>query len=80
MAKKTIALFHPGNMGATIGAAAAASGARVLWASHERGAATRRRAERQDFSMRGLWPTRCAKRTWSYPFAHRTRRSMLRAL
>ena len=33
MAKKTIALFHPGNMGATIGAAAAASGARVLWAS-----------------------------------------------
>ena len=46
MAKKTIALFHPGNMGATIGAAAAASGARVLWASHERGAATRRRAER----------------------------------
>ena len=46
MAKKTIALFHPGNMGATIGAAAAARGARVLWASHERGAATRRRAER----------------------------------
>ena len=46
MAKQTIALFHPGNMGATIGAAAAASGARVLWASHERGAATRRRAER----------------------------------
>ena len=29
--------------------------------------------------MRRLWPTRCAKRTWSYPFAHRTRRSMLRA-
>lgn len=46
MAKKTIALFHPGNMGATIGAAAAASGARVLWASHERGAATRQRAKR----------------------------------
>jgi 3-hydroxyisobutyrate dehydrogenase-like beta-hydroxyacid dehydrogenase len=45
MAKQTIAVFHPGNMGATIGAAAAASGARVLWASHERGAATRRRAE-----------------------------------
>jgi len=46
MVKQTIALFHPGNMGATIGAAAAASGARVLWASHERGAATRQRAER----------------------------------
>jgi 3-hydroxyisobutyrate dehydrogenase-like beta-hydroxyacid dehydrogenase len=46
MAKQTIALFHPGNMGATIGAAAAASGARVLWAAHERSAATRRRAER----------------------------------
>jgi 3-hydroxyisobutyrate dehydrogenase-like beta-hydroxyacid dehydrogenase len=48
MAKKetaTVALLHPGNMGVTIGAAAAAGGARVLWASKDRGAATRRRAE-----------------------------------
>jgi 3-hydroxyisobutyrate dehydrogenase-like beta-hydroxyacid dehydrogenase len=41
---KTIALLHPGNMGATIGAAAATSGARVLWASSQRSAATRARA------------------------------------
>ena len=42
---ETVALLHPGNMGATIGAAAAAGGARVLWVSEGRGAATRRRAE-----------------------------------
>src|SRR5688572_119650 len=41
----TVALLHPGNMGVTIGAAAATSGARVLWASSDRGNATRRRAE-----------------------------------
>jgi 3-hydroxyisobutyrate dehydrogenase-like beta-hydroxyacid dehydrogenase len=42
---KTVALLHPGNMGATIGAAAASGGARVIWASQDRGSATRRRAE-----------------------------------
>lgn len=42
---KTIALLHPGNMGATIGAAASTSGARVLWASSQRSAATRARAK-----------------------------------
>src|SRR5262245_17543660 len=42
---KTIALLHPGNMGATIGACAATSGARVLWASDRRSASSRRRAE-----------------------------------
>ena len=31
MAIKTVALLHPGNMGATIGAAAATSGARFVW-------------------------------------------------
>lgn len=41
----TVALLHPGNMGVTIGAAAAASGAQILWASRERGTATRKRAE-----------------------------------
>jgi len=40
---KTVALLHPGNMGATIGAAAATSGARVIWASHQRSEATRKR-------------------------------------
>lgn len=42
---KTIALLHPGNMGSTIGACAATSGARVLWASAQRSAASRKRAE-----------------------------------
>jgi 3-hydroxyisobutyrate dehydrogenase-like beta-hydroxyacid dehydrogenase len=41
---KTVALLHPGNMGVTIGAAAAASGARVVWASHQRSKATQDRA------------------------------------
>ncbi len=45
MAKKTVALLHPGNMGASIGAAAAASGTQFLWASSGRGQATRKRAE-----------------------------------
>src|SRR4029434_3652797 len=43
---KTVALLHPGNMGATIGAAAATSGARVIWASHQRSQATQERANR----------------------------------
>jgi len=42
---KTAALLHPGNMGATIGAAAATSGARVIWASHQRSKATHERAK-----------------------------------
>ena len=42
----TVALLNPGAMGVTVGAAAAAAGgARVLWASEGRGAATRARAE-----------------------------------
>ena len=45
MAEKSVALLHPGNMGVTIGAAASAGGARVLWASNGRGQATRKRAE-----------------------------------
>ena len=43
---KTVALLHPGNMGATIGAAAATSGARVIWVSHQRSQATQDRANR----------------------------------
>lgn len=42
---KTIALLHPGNMGSTIGACAATSGARVLWASEGRSDASRARAK-----------------------------------
>jgi 3-hydroxyisobutyrate dehydrogenase-like beta-hydroxyacid dehydrogenase len=41
---KTVALLHPGNMGATIGACAAASGARVVWALRDRSQATQDRA------------------------------------
>jgi 3-hydroxyisobutyrate dehydrogenase-like beta-hydroxyacid dehydrogenase len=41
---KTVALLHPGNMGVTIGAAAATSGARVVWASQRRSKLTHNRA------------------------------------
>jgi len=40
----TIGLLHPGEMGASVGAAARANGARVLWASEGRGADTQKRA------------------------------------
>jgi 3-hydroxyisobutyrate dehydrogenase-like beta-hydroxyacid dehydrogenase len=43
---KTISLLHPGKMGVTIGAAAATSGARILWISQHRSRATRERAQR----------------------------------
>ena len=43
---KTIAILHPGEMGAAIGAGLVARGHRVVWASAGRGAATRKRAER----------------------------------
>jgi len=46
MAIKNILLLHPGNMGATIGACAAAGGARVYWLSAQRSAASRARAEK----------------------------------
>jgi len=39
-----VLLLHPGNMGATIGACAAASGAQVYWLPEQRSAASRARA------------------------------------
>jgi 3-hydroxyisobutyrate dehydrogenase-like beta-hydroxyacid dehydrogenase len=42
---KTIALFHPGEMGAAIGACLAGRGHRVVWASKGRSGATRSRAK-----------------------------------
>jgi 3-hydroxyisobutyrate dehydrogenase-like beta-hydroxyacid dehydrogenase len=42
----TVGLINPGEMGASVGAAACAGGARVLWASAGRGQATRERASR----------------------------------
>jgi len=43
---KTVALLHPGNMGTTIGAAAATSGTQVIWVSQQRSKATQERARR----------------------------------
>ena len=45
MAMKTVALLHPGEMGAAIGACLVARGIRVVWASAARSAATRSRAK-----------------------------------
>ena len=44
MNRKTIAVLHPGEMGAALGAGLAARGHRVVWASAGRGPATRKRA------------------------------------
>ena len=44
MAMKTVALLHPGEMGAAIGACLGGRGLRVVWASAGRSAATRTRA------------------------------------
>ncbi len=44
MPTTTICILHPGEMGAEVGAAARAGGARVLWVSAGRGGATRDRA------------------------------------
>jgi 3-hydroxyisobutyrate dehydrogenase-like beta-hydroxyacid dehydrogenase len=40
-----VGLLHPGEMGSSVGAAARAAGAQVLWASESRSPETRRRAE-----------------------------------
>src|ERR1051325_10099294 len=61
MKPKTIALLHPGNMGATIGAAARAGGARVIWTSQGRSGATRERAERAGLIDVGKLPTALAQ-------------------
>lgn len=44
MARLTIGLLNPGEMGSVVGACARAGGARVLWASEGRGGRTRERA------------------------------------
>ena len=54
MTIKTVALLHPGNMGVTIGAAAATSGARVLWASNERSPRRASAPEKRGSSMCGI--------------------------
>ena len=44
MSAKTVALLHPGEMGAAVGACLKDAGHRVVWASERRSDATRRRA------------------------------------
>jgi 3-hydroxyisobutyrate dehydrogenase-like beta-hydroxyacid dehydrogenase len=43
--RETVAILHPGEMGAAIGACLRAKGLRVIWASAGRSSASRRRAE-----------------------------------
>jgi 3-hydroxyisobutyrate dehydrogenase-like beta-hydroxyacid dehydrogenase len=45
----TIGILHPGAMGSSIGAAAQASGARVVWVSEDRSEATMLRAKADGF-------------------------------
>lgn len=49
----TLALLHPGEMGAAVGACALAAGARVVWASDGRGEASRKRAADAGFEDAG---------------------------
>src|ERR1700704_5047899 len=46
MTQHTLGILHPGEMGASIGAAAAAAGNEVYWAAEGRSAASRARAGR----------------------------------
>jgi 3-hydroxyisobutyrate dehydrogenase-like beta-hydroxyacid dehydrogenase len=50
MTIKTVALLHPGNMGATIGAAVATSGTPVIWVSEGRSKASQHRAREAGLS------------------------------
>jgi 3-hydroxyisobutyrate dehydrogenase-like beta-hydroxyacid dehydrogenase len=54
---RTVGLLHPGEMGASIGAALRRAGVQVLWASADRGPATRRRAQAADLTDAGTLPT-----------------------
>ena len=52
----TVGLLHPGEMGASIGAALRRAGVPVLWVSAGRGPATRRRAQAADLTDAGTLP------------------------
>jgi len=56
MATTTVCLLHPGEMGAEVGAAARAGGARVRWVSAGRGGATRDRAGAAGLEDAGALP------------------------
>jgi 3-hydroxyisobutyrate dehydrogenase-like beta-hydroxyacid dehydrogenase len=53
---RTVGLLHPGEMGASIGAALRRAGVEVLWVSAGRGPATRRRAQVADLTDAGTLP------------------------
>ena len=56
MATTTVCILHPGEMGAEVGAAARAGGARVLWVSAGRGGTTRDRAGAAGLEDAGTLP------------------------
>jgi 3-hydroxyisobutyrate dehydrogenase-like beta-hydroxyacid dehydrogenase len=58
---RTVGLLHPGEMGASIGAALRRAGVQVLWVSAGRGAATRRRAQAADLTDAGTLPELVAR-------------------
>ena len=64
---KTIAMLHPGEMGAAIGAGLVARGHRVVWASAGRSAATRKRAA--DCGLEDLDPLARAARAADIVFS-----------
>jgi 3-hydroxyisobutyrate dehydrogenase-like beta-hydroxyacid dehydrogenase len=53
---RVVGLLHPGEMGASIGAALRRAGVEVLWASAGRGPATRRRAQAAGLTDAGTLP------------------------
>jgi 3-hydroxyisobutyrate dehydrogenase-like beta-hydroxyacid dehydrogenase len=58
---RTVGLLHPGEMGASIGAALRRAGTQVLWVSAGRGPATRRRAQGADLTDAGSLPVLVAR-------------------
>jgi 3-hydroxyisobutyrate dehydrogenase-like beta-hydroxyacid dehydrogenase len=58
---RTVGLLHPGEMGASIGAALRRAGVEVLWVSAGRGPATRRRAQAADLTDAGTLPALVAR-------------------
>ena len=61
MTNNLVGLLHPGEMGASIGAAAQKAGYTVYWASEGRGPATRARAERIGLRDAGSLAELCAR-------------------
>jgi hypothetical protein len=58
---RTVGLLHPGEMGASVGAALRRARVQVLWVSAGRGAATRRRAQAADLTDAGTLPELVAR-------------------